>query len=98
MKEETLARIDAATEGLPKRWREVLHQTLLEGEFETEAHRLLESARTVHEEPPPDMETAESILAGDAFIPMAVQVLAEAGVSLKEIDAILLSAVEKLKK
>ncbi len=81
MRSETLSRIDEATADLPERWRSILHETLLEGSFIDEPHRLMASALAVHRDHPPGMETAEAILAGDAFIPMAVQTLLEQGVS-----------------
>lgn len=97
MREKTLERIDRDTEDLPDRWREVLHEALLEGDFSTEAHRLLESAIEAHGNPPSSMATAESILAGDAFIPMAVEAMTDAGVPLEEMDRILAEMILRLK-
>lgn len=89
MREDTLERIRKSTYGLPERWREVLAKALLKGEFHNESSRLLSSAVAVHSDPPGEMEIAESILAGDAFIPMAVEVLLEEGASLEEIRRVL---------
>lgn len=89
MMEETLNRIQRATADLPERWKTVLEEALLKGEFNGEADRLLKSAVSIHRNHSPKMETAESILAGDAFIPMAVSVLLESGVPLEEIERIL---------
>ncbi len=97
MREETLERINRDTEGFPDRWREVLQEALLEGDFKTEAHRLLESAVKAHRNPPSRMETAESILAGDAFIPMAVEAMTDAGVPLEEMDRILAEMILRFK-
>lgn len=98
MRTETLARIDLVTADLPERWRNILHETLLEGSFIDEAHRLIASALAVHRNHPPGMETAEAILAGDAFIPMAVQALLEQGVSLPDMEKFLAEAIRKFDK
>jgi len=96
MKEESLQRIRTATEDLPSRWREILEKALLNGEFRNEAERLLRSSLAIHENHPPGMEPAEAILAGDAFIPMAVAVLVEERVPLEDIRTILLEAAAAL--
>ncbi len=98
MRSETLSRIDRATADLPERWRNILHETLLEGSFDNEAHRLIASALSVHRSHPPGMETAEAILAGDAFIPMAVETLLEQGVSLADVEEFLAEAIRKFDK
>lgn len=72
MMERILAKIDRLTEDHPRRWREILRKTLLEGSFPSEAHRLAESALALHSSPPADLEPAEAILAGDAFLSMAM--------------------------
>lgn len=97
MRETTLKKIELDTRDLPERWTEVLHEALLRGGFNTEARRLLDSALEAHRNPPETMETAESILAGDAFIPMAVEVLANTGVPLEEIDSILAEATSRFR-
>jgi hypothetical protein len=96
MREETIERIRVSTGDLPVRWREVLEKALLHGEFENEAERLLRSSLSIHERHSPEMETAESILAGDAYIPMAVKTLVEDGISLEEIKAVLSKAASRL--
>lgn len=96
MREETMERIKESTGDLPPRWREVLEKALLSGEFENEAERLLSSSLAIHEKLSSEMEPAESILAGDAYIPMAVKALIEDGVSLEEIQKVLSKAAARL--
>ena len=96
MREETLLTIKESTDDLPPEWRSILEKALLHGEFGNEAERLLQSSLAVHENHLPEMETAQSILAGDAFIPMAVEALLEQEVSLEEIKAVLSRAAARL--
>lgn len=91
-----MERIRESTGDLPLRWREVLIKALLPGEFENEADRLLRSSLAIHENQSLEMEPAESILAGDAYIPMAVSALIEDGLSLEEIKAVLSQAAARL--
>ncbi|MCP4648153.1 MAG: hypothetical protein GY852_10560 [bacterium] len=97
MREDALNRIGKDTAGLPERWREVLMQCLSEANFESEAELLIKSALAVHANYPPNMEPAEAILAGDAFIPMSLESLLESN-SLAEIDLFLSRAVGKFDK
>ncbi|RKZ00921.1 hypothetical protein DRQ21_11625 [Candidatus Fermentibacteria bacterium] len=94
MKQQALNRIRTETAGLPERWREVLETALKSTDFSTEAELLLQSALTVHSRYPEDMEPAEAILAGDAFIPMAVESMLDTNCSLEEIDRFLVRATE----
>lgn len=98
MRKETIDRIVRDTADLPERWREVLQIALLDGDFKSEAHRLIQSAETIHSHNSSEMDTAESILAGDAFIPMAVEILLDNGVPLEEIDSFLAEAAGKFDK
>jgi len=93
---DTIERINRDTADLPERWRDVLMLAVLEGEFCSEADRLLESAIAAHSCHPPEMETAEAILAGDAFFPMAVETLLDEDVPLKEIDELLARTAGRL--
>jgi len=94
--EDTLEIIDKSTADLPPRWRQVLKGALLPGNFRNEADRLLRSSLAIHQRHSPEMEIAESILAGDTYIPMAVEVLLEHGVSLDEIRNLLSEAAARL--
>ena len=96
MRDDTLKRIERATIDLPARWREILEAALLKGEFRGEAERLLQSALNIHENLSPDLKTAESILAGDAYIPMAVSVLLDNGTSPVEIERLLKETASRL--
>ncbi|HOP27774.1 MAG TPA: hypothetical protein PLM22_11640 [Candidatus Sabulitectum sp.] len=89
--EETRKIIEAETADLPPRWRRVLMEALLPGDYDNEAERLLDSAVSVHRCFPEDMETAEAILAGDAYIPMAITEMIRSGSTPGEI----LEAVRK---
>lgn len=89
--EETRKIIEAETADLPPRWRRVLMEALLPGDYDNEAERLLDSAVSVHRCFPEDMEIAEAILAGDAYIPMAITEMIRSGSTPGEI----LEAVRK---
>lgn len=89
--EETIRIIESETADLPPRWRTVLMEALLPGDFDDEAERLLASAIAVHRTFPQGMKTAEAILAGDAYIPMAVMEMIRSGSTPGEI----LEAVRK---
>jgi len=89
MKEDALRRIRKDTEDLPERWREVLEESLLEGEFQSEAHLLMQSALAIHTDYSPILEPAESILAGDAFIPMSIESMINSDATLEEIEKFL---------
>ena len=89
MREEALRRIQAIPGDLPERWREVLENALLNSEFSTEAELLIQSALAVHTEYPRDLEPAEAILAGDAFIPMAIESMLDNNQSTAEIEEFL---------
>ncbi|MCD6588544.1 MAG: hypothetical protein J7K88_08340 [Candidatus Fermentibacteraceae bacterium] len=93
-KDEAHNRINRGTAGLPPRWRKVLDSSLLSAEFPNEAELLIRSALAVHRKYPPDMEPAEAILAGDAFIPMAIESMLDTNCSLEEIDRFLVRAIE----
>ncbi|MCK5132119.1 MAG: hypothetical protein KAR40_08215 [Candidatus Sabulitectum sp.] len=86
MRKEALRRISIETTDLPERWREVLHSALLNSEFSTEAELFIQSALAVHTKYPSDMEPAEAILAGDAFIPMAIESMLDNELPLSEIE------------
>lgn len=86
MRKEALRRISNETTDLPERWREVLESALLNSEFSTEAELFIQSALAVHTKYPSDMEPAEAILAGDAFIPMAIKSMLDNGLPLSEIE------------
>jgi len=94
MKDKARNRIRTETAGLPERWREVLETALRSSDFSTEAELLLQSAVAVHSRYPENMEPAEAILAGDAFIPMAIQSMLDSDLSLEEIDEQLRIAAE----
>ncbi len=98
MKEEALTRINNATADLPERWREVLKNALLNKEFSTEAELLIQSALAVHTKYPPGLEPAEAILAGDAFIPMAIESMLDNNLPLAEIEELLGRVVGKFDK
>jgi hypothetical protein len=89
MKEDALRRIEERTRNLPERWREVLKESLLSGEFQSEADLLLQSALAIHSNYSPNMEPAESILAGDAFIPMSIESMIDNEATLEEIEEFL---------
>ncbi len=94
VKDTALNRIRKQTTDLPERWLEVLENALLNDDFSTEAELLIQSAFAVHKKYPCTMEPAEAILAGDAFIPMAIESLLDDNCSLKEIEMFLSRAVE----
>ncbi|GEM_PF-1287512 len=94
MKVKALNRIRTETAGLPERWKEVLEIALKNSDFSNEAELLLQSALAVHSRYPEDMEPAEAILVGDAFIPMAIQSMLDNNLSLEEIDEQLRAAAE----
>lgn len=98
MREEAVNRIHRETADLPERWQDVLKSALLDSEFPTEADLLIESAVAVHSKYPAHMEPAEAILAGDAFIPMAIESLLDTGASPDEIEEFLSKAVGKFDK
>ncbi|MCK5784954.1 MAG: hypothetical protein KAH54_00190 [Candidatus Sabulitectum sp.] len=89
MREEALRRIQALPDDLPERWREVLESALLNSEFSTEAELFIQSALAVHTEYPRGLEPAEAILAGDAFIPMAIESMLDNNQSTAEIEEFL---------
>lgn len=89
MREATLKRIDNATTDLPERWQKVLKDALLDTDFSTEAELLIQSALAVHSKYPSNMKPAEAILAGDAFIPMAIESMLDSNCSLEEIEQFL---------
>ena len=93
MRDTLLKRIDRETADLPERWREVLKKSLIQGEFSTEAELLLKSALAAHTAYPPQMDPAESILAGDAFIPMAIKSMLNNNCSIEEVEQFLSRAV-----
>lgn len=94
VQDTALKRIRKQTTDLPERWREVLENALINSEFSTEAELLIQSAFAVHTKYPSTMEPAEAILAGDAFIPMAVESLLDNNSSLEEIEQFLARTVE----
>lgn len=94
VKDAALNRIRKQTADLPERWREVLENALINSEYSTEAELLIQSAFAVHKKYPSTMEPAEAILAGDAFIPMAIESLLDNNCSLEEIEQFLNRAVE----
>lgn len=98
MREAVRERINRETADLPERWGEVLKDSLIKGDFSTEAEFLLKSAVAAHTAYPPQMDAAESILAGDAFIPMAIESMLENNRSLEEIERFLSEAVELINK
>jgi len=93
VKDAALRRISNGTVDLPERWREVLEKALLNTEYPTEAELLMQSALVIHTKYPPDMEPAEAILAGDAFIPMAIESMLDSNCSLEELEQFLKNAV-----
>ncbi len=98
MKSKAITRINREVEDLPKRWNEVLVSSLLDSEFSTESELFIQSAFAVHSNYPSHLEAAEAILAGDAFIPMAVESMLDANDSLEEIKKFLNRAVELIDK
>ncbi len=88
-----LKRIREQTADLPERWREVLENALLSTDSFTEAELFLQSALAVHKNYPSNMEPAEAILAGDAFIPMAIESMLDTNCSLEELEQFLKNAV-----
>lgn len=98
MKDAALKRIHDETTDLPLRWREVLESALLNTEFSTEAELFIQSALAVHTEYPPGLEPAEAILAGDAFIPMAIESMLDNNFPLAEIEELLGRVVGKFDK
>lgn len=98
MRDTVLKRIERETVDLPERWSEVLKNSLVKGVFATEAELFLKSAITAHSSYPPEMDPAESILAGDAFIPMAIESMLDKNNSLAEIEQFLSKAIELVDK
>ena len=92
-RDAALTRIRKQTTDLPERWREVLENALLSADSSTEAELLLQSALAVHTKYPSTMEPAEAILAGDAFIPMAIESMLDTNCSLEELEQFLKNAV-----
>lgn len=92
VRDAALKRINDATTDLPERWREVLENTLLNADFSTEAELLIQSALAAHKNYPSNMEPAEAILAGDAFIPMAIESMLDSNCSLEELEQFLKNA------
>lgn len=88
-KDAALKRIRKQTTDLPERWREVLEDALLNADFPSEAELLIQSALAVHKNYPANMEPAEAILAGDAFIPMAIESMLDNNLPLAEIEEFL---------
>ncbi|MCK5034753.1 MAG: hypothetical protein KAS73_02590 [Candidatus Sabulitectum sp.] len=93
VKAAALKRISNGTVDLPERWREVLESALLNADFATEAELIFQSALAVHKNYPSNMEPAEAILAGDAFIPMAIESMLDSNCSLEELEQFLKNAV-----
>lgn len=93
MKDSAVKRIGAETTDLPERWREVLQGALLSTEFSSEAELLIQSALAVHTRYPANLEPAEAILAGDAYIPMAVESMLQGNCTLAELEKFLSTAV-----
>jgi len=94
LKSNCRKRIDDAVINHPSRWGKVLEIALLEKENTTDEITFLQSAFAVHTNYPPNLKVAEAILAGDAFIPMAIACLLDKKVKLSEIDTFLSEAVE----
>ncbi len=92
VKDAALKRISNGTVDLPERWREVLESALLNENFSTEAELFIESALAAHKNYPSNMEPAEAILAGDAFIPMAIESMLDGNCSLEELEQFLKNA------
>ncbi len=98
MKSDCRDRIQEAVENHPPRWKKVLEIALLEEEHSSDELIFLQSAFAAHTSYPPDLEVAEAILAGDAFIPMAIACLLDKKVKLSEIDTFLAETVEMFEK
>ena len=98
MKNNCRKRIQGAVKNHPARWSEVLEIALFEEENSSDETIFLQSAFSVHANHPPSLEVAEAILAGDAFIPMAIACLLDRKVKLSEIDMFLSEAAEMVEK
>lgn len=98
VKDAALKRIRKQTTDLPEGWREVLENALLNREYPTEAELFMQSALAVHKNYPPDMEPAEAILAGDAFIPMAIESMLDNNYSLEELKQFLKNAARSFER
>jgi hypothetical protein len=96
--EAAYERINRETVGLPERWREVLITALADSDCSSEAELFLQSALSVHKTFPTNLEPAEAILAGDAFVPLAVQAMLDNNISLDDIDEHLRLMARKLNK
>ncbi len=94
MKSNCRNRIQEAANNHPPRWEKVLEIALLEEEHSSDELIFLQSAFAAHTSYPPNLEVAEAILAGDAFIPMAIACLLDKKIKLSEIDTFLSEAVE----
>lgn len=96
MRVEALGRISSVSPDIPDRFRTVLETALLDRDDLSEAVLLLESALAVHRNPPGGLLPAEAVLAGDAFVPMAVQAMLERGMPIREIDSLLEEFIQEL--
>ena len=80
----------------PERWRKVLEIALLDGEFSSEEEQFLNSALAIHNNYSEDLAIAESVLAGDAFIPMAIECLLDSKKEICDIESFLQEAVKQI--